>query len=69
MEMIVYLIFGTLAGVLGTLVFLSTRKPFGVLRIDHSDPDKDVYRLEICDLDRLLRKKRVVLKVDKDAKL
>lgn len=41
----------------------------GVIRIDHSDPEKDVYRLEINNLDNLSRKKRVVLKVDNHAYL
>lgn len=41
----------------------------GVLRIDHSNPDKDVYRIEIDDLDKLSKKKRVYLRVDHNADL
>lgn len=41
----------------------------GTLRIDHTNPEKDVYRIEIDDLDKLSRKKRVVLKVDNYADL
>lgn len=45
------------------------RSGFGVLRIDRSNPDKDVYRLEIDKIDDISKKKRVVLKVDNHADL
>lgn len=41
----------------------------GTLRIDHSDPEKDVYRLEIGDLDKLNKKRYVELKIDHHADL
>lgn len=41
----------------------------GILRIDHSNPEKDIYRFEIEDLDSLASKKYVVLKIDHDAAL
>ena len=41
----------------------------GTLRIDHSNPDKDVYRFEINDLDGIRRKKRITLKIDHNADL
>ena len=44
-------------------------KPHGTLRIDHSNPEKDVYRFEINNLDSLNRKKRIVLKIDHHADL
>lgn len=44
-------------------------KPHGTLRIDHSNPEKDVYRFEINDLDSLDKKKRIVLKIDHHADL
>lgn len=45
------------------------RPAFGVLRIDRSNPKKDLYRLDIDDLSRLSKKKRIVLKVDNNADL
>ena len=39
----------------------------GTLRIDHSNPEKDVYRIEINNLEDLSRKKRVILDVDNSA--
>lgn len=50
------------------LMFVRSRT-HGVLRIDRSNPDKDVYRIEIDDLDTLAKKRRVVLKVDPNADL
>ena len=41
----------------------------GTLKIDHSDSKKDVYRIEIGDLDVLPHKKHIVLKVENDANL
>ena len=41
----------------------------GALKIDHSDSKKDVYRIEIGDLDVLPRKKHIILKVENDANL
>lgn len=44
-------------------------KASGVLRIDHSDPEKDTYRFEITDLGSLDKKKKIVLKIDHHADL
>ena len=41
----------------------------GILKIDHSDSKKDVYRIEIGDLDVLPHKKHIILKVENDADL
>lgn len=53
--------------VLGALVILLST--VGTLKIDHSNPEKDVYRFEIDDIDKLSKRKRVVLKVDNKADL
>ena len=36
----------------------------GVLNIDISNPDKEVYRFEVTVIDNLKNKKRITLKVD-----
>ena len=41
----------------------------GVIRIDKSNPEKDVYRIDIEDIDKLSKKKRILLKVDRHADL
>lgn len=45
---------------------ISTR---GTLRIDHSNPEKDLYRFEIDNLDKLGKKRYVNLKIDHNADL
>lgn len=40
---------------------------FGTLRIDRSNPAKDIYRIEIDDFDELANQKRIVLNVDRNA--
>ena len=41
----------------------------GTLKIDCSDPGKDIYRLEVDDLDNLSRKRFIILRVDNKADL
>lgn len=41
----------------------------GTLKIDHSNFEKDVYRIEIGDLDILPHKKHIILKVENDVNL
>ena len=41
----------------------------GTLRIDHSNPEKDIYRLEINNLDQLNKKYYIELKIDHNADL
>ncbi len=67
MEIMDFVIFA--AGFIAGWVMLRLSKPAGILRIDHSNPEKDVYRMEFDDLDSLSKKTRIVLKVDNHASL
>lgn len=59
-----------IGGVICGIVFMRTLKPSGTLRIDHSNPEKDIYRLEFDgDLDELNHKTRIILKIDNNANL
>ena len=60
-------VIGILVGVI--VGFLYPHKTSGVLKIDHSNPEKDLYRFEIDDLDSLIKKKKVILRVDNNADL
>ena len=60
---------GVLVGSIVTGVIICIRSGYGALRIDRSNPDKDVYRLDINEIDNLHKKKRVWLKVDSKADL
>jgi hypothetical protein len=51
-------------GLIVASAFWLWKRTYGTLVIDRSNPQKDVYRIEISDLDRLATKKSVVLKVD-----
>lgn len=42
---------------------------FGTLKIDRSNPEKDLYMFEVNDIDSLPRKKRIVLKIVKTTNL
>lgn len=64
------IICGILVGII--IAYLFRWNPWtttGILRIDHSNPQKDLYRFEINNLDTLKHKKRVVLKIDHHADL
>ena len=57
-------------GVLISVLFIDLRSGYGTLQIDHSDPEKDLYRIVITtDLDKLPKKKLVVLKIEDNADL
>ena len=50
-----------------TMMVMHLTSARGTLRIDHSNPEKDVYRIEINNLEDLSRKKKVILDVDNSA--
>lgn len=58
-----------LIGMLFNEVIHNFQKAYGTLRIDKSNPEKDIYRLELDKLDDLSKRKFVILKVDNDADL
>ena len=60
---------GLVAGLIIKTVIYLFRPTAGTLKIDHSNPDKDVYLIEINDLDDLDNKKRITLKMDHNADL
>ena len=56
-------IVGVLIGVIIGLIIEALKTSVGTLIIDETDPNTDVYRIEIDDLDKLANKKRMVLKI------
>ena len=65
----IWIIIGVMLGSIITNIIFYALSESGKLRIDHSNPDKDVYRIEFRDLDKLAKKKRVILKIDNNADL
>ena len=62
-------IVGALIGGITVLVFQHMLFTSGTLRIDHSNPEKDLYRFEINDLEAINKKRRILLKIDHNANL
>ena len=62
-------ILGLIIGGLIVLIFHHRITTSGELLIDHTDPEKDIYRINVNNLDDLSKKKQVILKVDNNAKL
>lgn len=64
---------GLIIGVcIGAIVYALLQRIFvahGTLRIDHSNPEKDIYRFEIDNLDKLNKRAYVELKIDRHADL
>ena len=61
---------GVLVGIIGSYVFQVAQTAYGTLRIDHTDPEKDLYRIDIDgNFDNISKEKRIILKVDNNADL
>ena len=59
-----YLIGMIIGCVVSNIIFFIRYRYGGTIRIDHSNPEKDVYRFEIDDLNKLSNFKRIRLKID-----
>ena len=66
---LVWIVIGMFIGITIMIVIYHTKKTTGTLRIDHSNPEKDVYRFELDRIEDLSNSLRVVLKVDHNADL
>ena len=64
-----YFTIGVLVGAILNSLWQHLIMGHGTLRIDRSDPEKDVYRLEIDNLDQIDRKNHLYVKVDHHADL
>ena len=61
---------GVLVGIIGSYVFQVVQTAYGTLRIDRTDPEKDLYRIDIDgNFDNISKEKRIILKVDNNADL
>lgn len=65
--LILMYILGVATSVIINLIFF--KRTYGTLRIDCSNPEKDLYLIEINDLEQLTKRKRITLKVDNHADL
>lgn len=61
---------GIAIGMFVSYMVLIGKTAYGTLRIDHTNPEKDLYRIDIDgNFDNISKEKRIVLKVDNDANL
>lgn len=61
---------GIAIGMFVSYMVLVGKTAYGTLRIDHTDPEKDLYRIDIDgNFDNISKEKRVVLKIDNNANL
>lgn len=62
---------GTIFGCIVTNIIMYFRTRYGVLKIDSSNPEKDVYRFEISDkeIDTISKAKRIMLRIEHHADL
>lgn len=65
----VWFLMGVLIGSVISNVIFYLKSASGVFRIDRSNPEKDICRLEIDSLDKIDKKKRLILKIDHHADL
>lgn len=64
----IYFTIGLVIGIIVTVIGVMRLK-VGTLRIDQFSSEKDLYRFEIDNLDKLSRKKLILLNVDPNADL
>ena len=69
MSNFLWILIGVTIGVILTQIVNNLRSAHGTLKIDHSDSNKDVYRLVIDDLEELSKKNYVFLEIDHNADL
>ena len=68
MEYIWFLV-GVIVGSIISSVMYWRKRTTGTLRIDHSNPEKDIYRFEVDGIENLAKKKEIILKIDNNADL
>lgn len=64
MTPILWFLLGVLCGAVVTIIIHFCSTTYGCLHIDYTNPDKDVYRFDVGDLDKLSKKKRIIVKID-----
>ena len=60
---------GVAIGIIISMLLNFLKTSYGILKIDISDNEKEMYRICLDDLDDLKKKKRIMLKVDSNADL
>ena len=64
-----YFAIGLILGSITTILFICRKCGVGALKIDHSNPEKDLYRFEIDEIEDLSERRVLILKIDNNADL
>lgn len=70
--MLDFLFWFTIGNVFGSCIsaiIYKRMKAFGILRIEHPEPEIDVYRIEVDNFDILTKKKKVILWIKDESNL
>lgn len=59
-----WLVLGTAFGSILSSIIFYAKTGYGTLKIDQTNPEKDLYSLDLNTLDDLPTKKRLMLKID-----
>lgn len=65
----ILIVIGIIIGSIISNIIFYVFSTSGTLRVDHTNPDKDIYRFEIDRLDKIGKKKRLIMKIDNHANL
>lgn len=68
MEYFIFVLGVVIGGLLVRILSIRTTAT-GILLVDHSNPEKDIYQINIDKFDDLNKKKRIMLKVNHNAVL
>ena len=71
MAVLLWFTIGFIVGLIITNIIWRVKSRSGFLRIDRSNPDKEIWRLDMMSHDphAVYKKKRLILKIDKNANL
>lgn len=69
MELLLMFFGGFLIGVTMATIFGRRHTKVGTLRIDHSNPEKDIFRMDINNIINLKQDKKYIVTVDHNADL
>ena len=69
MELLFSFLAGVIVGLAVAVVVYSWRTARGILKIDHSNLERDLYRFEIDKIDDLDKKNKIICRIDHHADL
>lgn len=69
MDIVIFYLLGIIIGFIGSKIHTHFRTAKATLLIDHADSEKDIYRLDVDDLNSFYDHKYLMMKIDHNADL